>query len=167
MKTNTADGNSKGSLGQQHVITRFGSWPGQVWASCWRNTMFPTPLENFVVSEQFLNISWASCPQGALSGRAFLEGAWRKPGQTTLLERSWWPKGWLRFLASWWWMCLQRLGNNPPQPWNYLLPRAQGLEKISIIIFSLTLYISSRQVGFSIGAWADSYPFSAPLGLSL
>lgn len=62
---------------------------------------------------------------------------------------------------------LTKTGKQPSSALKLPLARAQGLETISIIIFSLTLYISSRQVGFSIGAWANSYPFSAPLGLSL
>lgn len=62
---------------------------------------------------------------------------------------------------------LTKTGKQPSSALKLPLARAQGLETISIIIFPLSLYISSRQVGFSIGAWADSYPFSAPLGLSL
>lgn len=62
---------------------------------------------------------------------------------------------------------LTKIGKQPSSALKLPLATAQDLETISIIIFSLTLYISCRQLDFSTGAQADSYPFSAPLGLSL
>ena len=47
----------------------------------------PTRIENFLVSEWLVNVSWSSCRWGDQVGRAFLEGLCRAGGQSTLLDR--------------------------------------------------------------------------------